>query len=383
VVEAEPPVRRGHLAALVRVTGFGAVAIKGLFLLAVVYTLHFGRPVLLPLVLAVLMTLVLSPAVRALRQLRIPEPLGAVSIVALLVAFVGFGAARLFDPANEWVGKIPNTLEQAERKLRGVKRSVEEVSKAADKVEQITSVTADPRSKASDAAPPRLSLMNRMLAGTQDVLVTAASTIVLLVFLLASGDTFLRKVVRMLPTLSDKKTAVEVARTIHTAMARYLFTITAINVALGVVTGAAMYFLGMPNPVLWGVMVAVFNYVPYVGPGVALCVLTLVAFLSFHDVHEILVVPSVFLCITIVEGQFVTPILTGRSLTLHPLIILVAMLFWGWMWGVVGALIAVPILMTFKIFCDHVEPLMPLGEFLDGKTPNGAAPDCAATSPTV
>jgi predicted PurR-regulated permease PerM len=129
--------------------------------------------------------------------------------------------------------------------------------------------------------------------------------------------------------------------------------------------------------------VAVFNYVPYVGPGVALCVLTLVAFLSFHDVHEILVVPSVFLCITIVEGQFVTPILTGRSLTLHPLIILVAMLFWGWMWGVVGALIAVPILMTFKIFCDHVEPLMPLGEFLDGKTPNGAASDCAATLPNA
>jgi predicted PurR-regulated permease PerM len=259
---------------------------------------------------------------------------------------------------------------------------VEGVSKAAEKVEQITSVTVDPRIKAPDAAPPRPSLMNRMLAGTQDVLVTAASTIVLLIFLLASGDTFLRKVVRMLPTLSDKKTAVEVARTIHTAMARYLFTITAINVVLGVVTGAAMYFLGMPNPVLWGVMVAVFNYVPYVGPGVALCVLTLVAFLSFRDIHDVVLVPSVFLCITIVEGQFITPILTGRSLTLHPLVILLAMLFWGWIWGVVGALIAVPVLMTFKIFCDHVEPLMPIGEFLSVKSPNGSSPDCAAATIT-
>jgi predicted PurR-regulated permease PerM len=191
---------------------------------------------------------------------------------------------------------------------------------------------------------------------------------VLLFFLLASGDLFMRKLVRILPTLTDKKKAVALARTIQSAMAQYLFTITCINFALGAATAALMYWLGMPNPLLWGVMVALFNYVPYIGAAVSGIVLTIVAFITFPDLNDVLLVPLLYFALETIEGQFVTPILTGRSLTLNPVMIFVSMLLWAWLWGVVGALMAVPILMTLKITCDHIESLHGLGEFISGKS---------------
>lgn len=342
------------------------VALKGLFLLALFYTFYFARAVLLPVVLAMLLALILYPAVRALKRIAIPEPLGAGLIVLVAVGLLSFGAYRLFEPAREWIEKMPQIASQVERKLATLRKSVAQVSKAAERVEQLASVGPKPA-----AAPPpaaaQSGLLNRILATTQTVAIAAASTTVLLYFLLASGDMFLRKLVRVLNTFEDKKRAVGVARAVQSDMARYLFTITSINGALGIVVGVALYFLGMPNPVLWGAMVALFNYVPYLGAGTNLCVLTVVAFLTFDDLARVAMVSGTYLLIEIIEGQFVTPILTGKSLTLNPVVIFLTMLFWTWMWGVIGALIAVPLLMTLKILCDHVESLEPLGEFLSGR----------------
>ena len=343
-----------------------SVAVKGLFLLAMFYTLYFARAVLLPVVLALLLALILYPAVRALKRIAIPEAVGAGLVVVAALALLSFGVYRLFEPASEWVEKMPQVVSQVERKLAALRKSVAEVSKAAERVEQLATVSP----KRPVVPPPTASqggLLNRVLATTQTVMVAAASTTVLLYFLLASGDMFLRKIVRMLNTFEDKKRAVGVARAIQSDMARYLFTITCINGALGIIVGIVLYLLGMPNPVLWGVMVALFNYVPYLGAGTNLVVLTVVAFLTFDDLARVAMVSGAYLVIEIIEGQLVTPILTGRSLTLNPVVIFLAMLFWTWMWGVIGALIAVPLLMTLKIFCDHVESLQPLGEFLSGK----------------
>ena len=342
------------------------VILKGLFLLAIFYTFYFARDVLLPVVLALLLTLIFSPAVRVLNKLRLPEPVGAAVVVVALVAALGFAVYSLIDPAIEWIGKVPETLKQIEDKVRGIKKSVQEVTKAADKVEEIARVEAKAPAK-TQVVPQKPSLFSRFLIGTQSVLISAAFTIVLLYFLLASGDMFLRKLVRVLPTLADKKRVVEVARAIQTDMARYLFTISCINCGLGIVTGIGMYWLGMPNPVLWGVMVAVFNYVPYVGAGTSLTVLTAVAFLTFDEIGQVLLVPVVFFALTVLEGQILAPILTGKSLTLNPVVIFLSMLFWGWLWGIIGALMAVPILMIFKICCDHIESLAAIGEFLGGK----------------
>lgn len=351
---------------MIKATSRSNVFLRGLFVLAIFYTLYFASVIVLPIVLALLLTLILSPVIGLLKRLGMPEPLGAAVVVAALLCLVGFGIYSLIEPASAWIDRVPGTMEQVENKMRGVRQSVQAVTKAADKVEEITSVEAKPPGRAQ-VVTPKPSLVSRILTGTQNLLVATAATIVLLYFLLASGDMFLRKLVRVLPRLTDKKHAVGIARTIQSDMARYLFTITCINLGLGVATTIAMYLLGMPNPVLWGVMVAIFNYVPYVGASTSLMVLTAVAFVAFDEISHIVLAPAVFLSLTVIEGQIISPILTGRSLTLNPVVIFVSMLVWGWLWGVVGALMAVPILMTFKICCDHFESLSAIGEFLSGR----------------
>ena len=350
-----------------KLSGAPGFAVKGLFLLALFYTFYFARSLLLPVVLALLLSLILSPAVRALKRMLVPEPIGAAAVVAGLTAILVWGLVQLFEPASDWLAKMPQIAEQVERKLSTLRRSVEQVSDAAAKVEALTTVEAETNRSAQVVAKSP-SLLSRVVSGTQNAIIAAGATIVLLYFILASGDLFMRKLVRVLPTLDDKKTAVAVARTIQSAIAQYLFTISCINVGLGVATAAVLHLVGMPNAILWGVMVALFNYVPYIGPALSGIVLTVVAFLTFEHMNEVLLVPAAYFALETIEGQFITPILTGRSLTLNPVMIFLSMLLWGWIWGVIGALMAVPILMTVKIFCDHVESLHGLGEFLTGKS---------------
>jgi predicted PurR-regulated permease PerM len=349
-----------------------ALAVIGLFVLAVFYTLYFARDILLPLVLAALLTLVLRPVMRLLVKVKIPQSVGAAMVVAGLLAGLGAGASLLIQPANEWMAKAPEILNQLERKLRAFKRPIEQVSKAAEKVEKMAS--AENTAKAKPSPFTQRPLTNRILGGAQKMALMAAPTIVLLFFLLATGDLFLRKLVKVLPTLADKRRAVTVAHTVQDEMATYLFTITCINAGLGLATGIAMYWLGMPNPALWGMMVALFNYVPYLGPLVSLVVLAIVAAITFESVGQTIAVPAVFFAFTFIEGQILTPFITGRRLTLNPVIIFLSMLLWGWLWGIVGTLIAVPIAMIFRIVCEHVEALKPIGEFL-GSEPVETPPE--------
>ena len=343
--------------------GMPGFALKALFVLAAFYTLYFARDILLPVVLAALLTLVLTPVMRVFDVAKVPKAIAAAIVVGGLLGAFGVAASLLIEPASQWMAKAPETLSRVEAKLWTLKRSVEEVSKAAEQVENIAAGDQKPKVQATQ----RPTLTGRIIAGAQQVLLVAAPTIVLLYFLLATGDLFLRKLVKVLPTLADKRRAVSVARTVQDELAIYLFTITCINAGLGFVTGIAMYLLGMPNPLLWGVMVAVFNYVPYLGPLVSNIILTTVAALTFDSVAQTLAVPAVFFCLTFIEGQIVMPFITGRRLTLNPVVIFLSMLLWGWLWGVVGMLIAVPIAMVARIVCEHVEGLKSLGEFLSSE----------------
>lgn len=342
-----------------------AVAITGLFVLAVFYTAYFARDVLLPIVLAALLTLVLMPVMRLLVAIRIPKPLGAALVVGGLLGGLIAGASLVVEPASEWMAQAPAMIAQIEAKVRTFKHSVEKVSKAAEKVEKLAAPEGAAKPKPRPAERP--SLTSRIIGGAQQVLLVAAPTVVLLYFLLATGDLFLRKLVKILPKLSDKKRAVTVAHTVQDEMAIYLFTITCINAGLGIATGIAMYVLDMPNPVLWGVMAALFNYVPYLGALLSLTVLTVVAAITFDALADTLAVPATFFTLTFLEGQILTPYITGRRLTLNPVVIFLSMLLWGWLWGVVGMLIAVPIAMIVRIVCEHVEWLKPFGEFLSSE----------------
>lgn len=342
-----------------------SVALTGIFVLAFFYTMYFAKALFLPIFLAVLLTLLLAPVVRGLKRIKIPEVIGAGVVIVVLLGAVGAGIYRLSGPAAEWVERAPEGLRGVERRIREIRRPVEDVRQAAEQVErQVHRIAGTGRSRAQQVELRDQTLTGIVLSRTGSFLSGAVIMIVLLYFLLASGDLFLRKLVRVLPRLEDKKRAIEIARQTERHVSMYLSTVTLINIGLGTAVGIAMQLVGMPNPVLWGVLAGLLNFIPYLGPFVTASVLTLVSILTFEGLGRALVAPLVYVAINTLEGYVVTPMLLGRRLTLNPVVIFLGLIVWGWMWGVAGALMAVPILATFKIFCDEIEPLAPIGEFL-------------------
>jgi predicted PurR-regulated permease PerM len=362
------PSRRPSSANIERLTEFfrrpldiRSLALTGLFLLALFYTVYFTRTLLLPIVLAILLSFLLAPLVRGLARVRIPLKVGAALVMVSLLFLIALGFYRLSGPAAQWMEQAPESLRQLEADLRLLQRPVEKVTEAAEEVERITSGGEAPAQRVETSQP---SLTQSLFAGTRDAVAALAVVFVLLYFLLASGDLFLRKLIRVLPRFEDKRKAAQVAQKLEKQISLYLLTVTMINSGLGVAVGFTMYLIGMPSPILWGVMAAAFNFVPYLGALVGISVVTLVAYVTFQDIGWALMTGAAYLSLTALEGNFITPMLLAKRLTLNPVVVFLSLLFWLWLWGIPGGLLAVPILATFKIICDEIEPLAPIGEFL-------------------
>jgi predicted PurR-regulated permease PerM len=338
----------------------GSIALTGLFVLAVFYTIYFMRSILLPIVLALLLSYLLRPMVRALAQIKIPLPVSAALLLIGFFGLIGYGISVLATPTVEWLQKAPAGFAELQHKLLPVKKSVAQVTQATGEIEKLASTNAQTKGVELKRRPIAEVLFMR----TPEFVASAVLSLILLYFLLVYDQAFIAKLVKLLPTLSDKKAAVGIAHDIEAQISRYLFTVTAINVCLGVAVGTAVGLLGLRNPVMWGVMVALLNFVPYLGALTGIICMTIGAALSFDSLEYAFVFPAVYLSFGVLEGSFVTPWIMGRSLTLNPVIILLSLTFWGWIWGIVGIILAVPILAAFKILCAHVKPMEPLAEFL-------------------
>jgi predicted PurR-regulated permease PerM len=338
-----------------------SLAITGLFVLALFYTLYFARAFFLPIVLAVLLDFLLSPLIRTFKRVRIPEPLGAALVIVTLLVATGGAVYGLAGPAKEWGSKLPASMREAENRLKKLRQPVEQVSKTAQKVEEATTMND---SKAPEVVVKGPSLSERLFGTTQTILTTALEVIILLYFLLAAGDLFLQKLIKVLPLLRDKKKAVAIARETEASISTYLVTVTLVNLGLGVAVAAVMYLLKMPNPILWGALAAFAEFIPYLGATALVAVLTLAGLVTFEQVGHALLVPVGYLVVNLIQSQFISPLILGRRLTLNPVAIFIGLVFWWWIWGVPGAFIAVPLIATLKIFCDHIEALAPIGEFL-------------------
>ncbi len=337
------------------------VSLVILTLLAVLYTLHFAAAFFLPIVVAILLNLLLSPIVRLLRNyLHIPVPLGAGIVILALLGVVVFGAYRLTPAASAWLARAPQSLATLKRRIQPLSRPMERVSQAAEQVEQATDM--DKKTQEVEIKGP--SLIQQVFGGTTAFLSSAMVVIFLTYFLLASGELFLQKLVGVLPQLKDKKTAVRIVRETEAQVSLYLVVTTLINVGVGVATGGALALLGMPNAVLWGVIAMVLNFVPYIGGLVNTVILALAALLSFEDTSRALMVPLVFTVINILEGNLITPWILGRRMRLNTVAVFVGLVFWWYLWCITGAILAVPIMATIKITCDHIASLAPIGEFL-------------------
>ncbi len=338
-----------------------SVALTGLFVLAVFYTMYFMRAMLLPLVLALLLSYLLAPLVRLLGRIRINAAIGAAIVLLSLVGLLIYGVSRLAEPAADWLEKAPYSLHQLEQKILPLKKPMEKVAQASGEIEKLTT-TAEPQ--AQTVVVKRNALAESFLTQTPEFIASGVVMLILLYFLLAYDGVFLTKIVKAIPRLADKKRAVSMVREIEMQISRYLLTITLINIGLGIAVGTTVHLLGLRNPIMWGVLVATLNFIPYLGALTGIICMTLGAVLSFDSLGYALVFPASYLIIATLEGNFITPLVLGRSLTLNPVVILIALAFWGWMWGISGMILAVPILATFKIFCDHIEPMKPIGEFL-------------------
>ena len=344
------------------VNGRRSLAITGIFIMMLFYTLYFASAVLIPITLALLLNMLLAPGVRLLTTLRIPQALGA-AIVVISVLMMLIGALyALSGPAQEWLEKAPSSFYKIEQKLRQIKKPIEEIQKATEQIAAATQL--DKPIAAQEVELKSSSVTDFLLSSTPQVIATAGVVTILVFFLLASGDLFLRKLVAVIPTFHDKKRAVEIVRSIQEDISFYLMAITLINLGLGLCVSIALSYVGVPNPMLWGAMVTILSFAPYIGPITNLLILTLVGMLTFDDMSQALIIPGVFAVITVIVSHLMLPAVLGRRLLLSPVAIFISIIVWGWLWGVLGALLAVPLLASFKIICEQVEPLEPIAQFL-------------------
>nr|WP_295832963.1 AI-2E family transporter [uncultured Azospirillum sp.] len=341
------------------------VAVVGLFVIAVLFALYFGRDVLLPIMLALILSFLLRPLVRALYRVGVPEGIGAAIMVVTLFGGVLLAVYTLSAPAAEWVNRMPRVLHELEFKLGDIRAGIERAREASRQIEQITKDSGEsgPTREVVVRGP---TLMEQAISQVETVIANVVILQVLLYFFLARGRHSLEALIGTMRNVDDRVHYAMVAATLQQNIAAYLLTITVINVALGIAAGLVMWMWGLPNPGLWGVLVVLANYIPFIGPAVMTGVFFLVSVLTFDSLGAIILPPLSFVALTTLEGNFLTPMIVGRRLSLNPIAVFVSILFWGWLWGIPGALLAVPILAILKILFDAHEPLKPVGALLGG-----------------
>lgn len=336
----------------------------GLLFLAVMTALYFAREIILPILLAFILKLLLQPGMRVLERLRVPRLLAALLLIAALFGLVAMIGMMLSAPAAEWIAKLPESMPRLHDRLSFVMEPLDSLRRflhQAERFAQTGSVPAPPAPK-----PPAPDLSDTVFTGTRAFAAGLFTMMLLLFFLLLSGDTFLRKLVEILPRFRDKRQAVDISQQIERDISAYLVTITIMNAAVGIATGLLMWGLGLGNPLLWGTIAFLLNYVPILGPTAGIVLFAAIGLMSFDTLWAALLPAILYLVIHLVEGETVTPMLLARRFTLNPVLVMMSLIFWDWMWGVPGAILAVPMLAIAKIICDRIRPLAPFGHFLGG-----------------
>jgi predicted PurR-regulated permease PerM len=332
--------------------------LSGIFFLLIMYTFYLAASLILPIVLALLLSLVLSPLVGLLAAVGVPRALGGLLAMLSIAALMAAGVYAVGAPAAQWIDKAPEELRKLEYKLAWVKEPIREINKAREQVDELAGGDGNMNRQSS------FSVIDAILSRTPDVMFGVAVMLILLFFLLAAGDNFLNKLVRVMPDFQDKRRIVTVAREIQHHVSVYLGTITLINVCVGVVVGFLMYWLEVPNPALWGAMAGTLNFIPYLGVAITILIVGFVSILTFETIGHMLLPPLAIFGVNIVEGQFLTPIIAGRRLALSPVAIFLTVVVLGWIWGLIGVLIAVPVLVIVKLVCEHIAVLEPVALLL-------------------
>jgi predicted PurR-regulated permease PerM len=358
-----------------------SIAIVVLAAIAATAALYLGRDFFVPIALSLLFAVLLRPLVRRFEKARVPTPVGAAVVLTVVVGVLSISIGALTTPARQWIAEAPQRLRAAEGKLRKLREPFQKLSHAATQVEGAVTGTAQAESDSAkksqttpQSAPAAPSTGTSTLGsafmkafGTTTGLVLAAAQVLLLTFLLmASGDLFLEKLLRVLPHQGERAAAIKVTRDVEDAVSRYMVANVFINLGQGILVALAMALIGLPGPPLWGVLTFVCEFVPYIGAALMIFLLAVAGLASSDSVGHAVLAPLAYLFITTLQNNLVSPIAYGRRLRLNPVAVLVGVLFWWFLWGVPGAFLAVPLIATAKILGDHVRGLSAMGEFLAG-----------------
>ena len=357
-------------------------AVIGIFLLMVVGAIAAARDFLMPVLLAFLLALVFTPLRRTLNRIGVPSWACAVIVILGLGAAIGVGVTVLSQPIADWAVRAPQLGGEIEAKLRSLRQPVEDIAEAGAQIDQLTE--AEPEPGTTKVEVKEAGFSEKVAAMLPLIIAQGGLVLVLLFFLIASGDMFYEKLVHVMPTFTDKRRALRIAFDIERRLSHYLSAISVINALLGLSVAGAMWMLDMPTPLLFGLMAFVFNFIPYVGAVAGLVLTGVIGLVSLPEPWLALLAAGAYFSLTTLEGQFVTPYFVGRVLQLNTVIVFVSIAFWAWLWSVVGMIVAVPTLVVVRVLCEHIDSLHAFGDFLTARGAEvEAEPEAPRRAPTV
>ncbi|TWT56204.1 AI-2E family transporter [Allorhodopirellula solitaria] len=351
--------------------GAPAWAVIGIFVLLSVAGLAYAQVFLTPVILAFLLSLVFSPVRRLLERIGTPPGIAAGMIVMTLVGGLLLTGLMLITPLTNWVENAPEIGARLEQRMLEIRNGFgggsegKSVSEVVQEVED--AATPESNGDVQEVVVRDQSYVGMLATTAPSAFVQTILVLVLLFFILASGDMFYEKLVHTMPTFRDKRRAITIAHDVERKLSQYLMTISIINGGLGIAVGLAMWAFGMPNPFLFGLVAALFNYVPYIGAIGGSLLALVVGLLTFSGAWAAIMPAATYYLLTAIEGQFITPYFVGRHLKLNTVVVFISVTFWAWLWSVVGMLVAVPLLVTLRTFCEHIPSLEPYGDFLSAR----------------
>ena len=339
------------------------IFLGGLFVLALLATAYVASDIVLPLVFAIILKLLLQPAARILERLHVPRILASLLLILTLFGtIVGLGTA-ISGPARTWAAKLPEGIPRLQERLSFLEGPINTLQRFLEQVEDFDGRGPSANAPASARGP---TLLTKLFTGTRNFATGFFTTVLFLFFLLVSGDVFLHRLVEILPRFRSKRQVVEISQQIESDISAYLVTITILNAAVGIATAFAMWFTGVGDPILWGTVAFLLNYVPILGTALGVLIFLLAGLLTIDPLWQALLPAGLYIGFHVIEGETITPMLLARRFTLNPVLVIISLVFWFWMWGIPGVILSVPMLAITKIICDRVRPLAAFGHFLEG-----------------
>ncbi|WP_091634127.1 AI-2E family transporter [Lysobacter sp. cf310] len=333
--------------------------------LAVGATLWAAQALILPVLLAAFFALIGNPIIRGLRKLWLPRFAAALLVLIGGLAAAGLLANQLIEPAGEWVRQVPREMKQLAPKLREMTKPMQEANRAAQNIARAAG--GESTAKPVQVVKTELNDPYKSLTSTPKYVASVLAVVLLTFFFMVYGESLQRNAINLLPGLRERKITVDILQSIEREISRYVLTISVINTALGLALAGALFWLGVPLPeaLLWGTMAAILNFAPYVGPLIGMVTMLLMGFVAFDEAWRALLPAGLYLLLHTIEGQIVTPIVLGRRMRLSPLILILALMFFGWLWGIVGLLLAVPMLVCVKLVLARIEGLEKWSKLLE------------------